>query len=403
MAEPPRAADPELVGIENAILDLLVRVEDRHLDEMGLDKGIMKLVTAGEQEAILDHVLNRDGEVLQPEIEAGGSCANVLRAASLLGVATSYSSAVAADDTGRLFERGLNASRVRNRLAHIDGVTGTSVVLVTPDGERTMNTHLGVCRQYRPEHVPEDDIRRSRIFFTTGYIWDTPNQIDAIEHAIAVARRAGARLAIDLADPFAVGRSRDHLMRHKEHGFDILFANAEEARMMTGLGPEAAARELARTIEVVAGQGRCTRRLGAPGRRSPPCSRPPGRRRRHDRRRRLLRRRFPSTACCGTCRSAPAARSESPWRRIRSRTWASSCRPTSGNGWWRSNSGRPRRSNDRREAMNRNIACIVVALAAPATVTAQETNPHRAAPHRQPAQRRHGRVCHRTAVWPPTC
>ena len=249
---PPRAADPELVGIENAILDLLVRVEDRHLDEMGLDKGIMKLVTAEEQEAILDHVLNREGEVLQPEIEAGGSCANVLRAASLLGVATSYSSAVAADDTGRLFERGLNASRVRNRLAHIDGVTGTSVVLVTPDGERTMNTHLGVCRQYRPEHVPEDDIRRSRIFFTTGYIWDTPNQIDAIEHAIAVARRAGARLAIDLADPFAVGRSRDHLMRHKEHGFDILFANAEEARMMTGLGPEAAARELARTIEVVA-------------------------------------------------------------------------------------------------------------------------------------------------------
>ncbi|MYB20282.1 MAG: adenosine kinase [Holophagales bacterium] len=252
MAGPPRDTDPELVGIENAILDLLVRVEDRHLDEMGLDKGIMKLVTAEEQEAILDHVLNRDGEILQPEIEAGGSCANVLRAASLLGVDASYSSAVAGDDTGRLFERGLNASRVRNRLARIDGVTGTSVVLVTPDGERTMNTHLGVCRKYRPEHVPEDDIRRSRIFFTTGYIWDTPNQIDAIEHAIEVARAAGAKLAIDVADPFAVRRSRDHLMRHKEHGFDILFANAEEARMMTGLGPQAAASELAKTIEVVA-------------------------------------------------------------------------------------------------------------------------------------------------------
>ncbi len=258
MPQPPRAgiapegADPELVGIENAILDLLVQVEDRDVAEMGLDKGIMKLVTAEEQEAILDRVLNRDGEVRQPEIEAGGSCANVLRAASLLGVTASYSSAVAADDTGRLFERGLEASRVRNRLARIDGVTGTSVVLVTPDGERTMNTHLGVCRRYRPEHVPEDDIRRSRIFFTTGYIWDTPNQIDAIERAIEVARGAGARLAIDLADPFAVGRSREHLMRHREHGFDILFANAEEARMMTGLGPEEAARDLARTIEVVA-------------------------------------------------------------------------------------------------------------------------------------------------------
>ncbi len=251
MAKTPRA-ELEITGIENAILDLLVRVEDRQLDEMGLDKGIMKLVTADEQEAILDHVLNRNGQVLQPEIEAGGSCANVLRAASLLGVAASYSSAVASDDTGRLFERGLDASRVRNRLARIDGVTGTSVVLVTPDGERTMNTHLGVCRQYRPEHVPEDDIRRSRIFFTTGYIWDTPNQIDAIERAIEVARGAGARLAIDLADPFAVRRSRDHLLRHRENGFDILFANAEEARMLTGLGPEHAARELAQTIDVVA-------------------------------------------------------------------------------------------------------------------------------------------------------
>ncbi len=251
-AAPSPSSTPELVGIENAILDLLVRVEDRHLDEMALDKGIMKLVTADEQRAILDHVLHREGEVHKPEIEAGGSCANVLRAAARLGVNASYSSAVAHDDTGRLFEHGLAASRVRNRLAHIDGVTGTSVVLVTPDGERTMNTHLGVCRQYRPEHVPVDDIRRSSIFFTTGYIWDTPNQIDAIEHAIAAARDAGARLAIDLADPFAVGRSRDHLLRHRDRGFDILFANAEEARMMTGLGPEAAASELARTIEIVA-------------------------------------------------------------------------------------------------------------------------------------------------------
>ena len=255
MADSPRPAAEaglEVTGIENAILDLLVRVEDRHLDEMGLDKGIMKLVSADEQRAILDHVLHRDGEVLEPEIEAGGSCANVLRAASRLGVETSYSSAVAHDDTGRLFEHGLEASRVRNRLARLDGVTGTSVILITPDGERTMNTHLGVCRNYRAEHVPEDDIRRSRIFFTTGYIWDTPNQIDAIEHAIGIARDAGALLAIDVADPFAVARSRDHLMRHKEHGFDILFANAEEARMMTGLEPEAAARELSETIEVVA-------------------------------------------------------------------------------------------------------------------------------------------------------
>ncbi len=253
MAGTPRAERAlQVVGIENAILDLLVRVEDRHLDEMGLDKGIMKLVSADEQAAILAHVLDRGREAVEPEIEAGGSCANVLRAASRLGVAASYSSAVAADDAGRLFALGLNESRVQDRLVRLDGVTGTSVVLVTPDGERTMNTHLGVCREYRSEHVPAADIQQAAVFFTTGYIWDTPNQIEAIENAIAIARRAGVKLAIDLADPFAVRRSREHLLRHAEAGFDILFANAEEARMLTGLPPEESARELARTIEIVA-------------------------------------------------------------------------------------------------------------------------------------------------------
>lgn len=234
-----------VTGIENAILDLLVLVDDSVLDGLGLHKGTMKLVETEEQTKILAAV----GE-LEPEVEAGGSCANVLRMASRLGSVTSYSSAVAADAAGRAFRDELERHRVRDHVVEVEGTTGTSVILVTPDGERTMNTHLGVCRDYRPEHVPSDEIAASKIFFTTGYVWDTPNQIAAIEAALEVARGAGTRLAVDLADPFAVDRSRAHLEAQIELGLDVLFANSEESRKLTGLDAGEAARELARRVTV---------------------------------------------------------------------------------------------------------------------------------------------------------
>lgn len=240
-----KARPLDITGVENAILDFLVRGSDADLAELGLDKGIMKLVDTDEQAAILEHVGG-----LEPEIEAGGSCANVLRVAARFGSRGSYSSAVGPDLNGSLFAKELEKVGVTTRLAHVDGATGTSVILVTPDGERTMNTHLGVCREYRREHLPLDDIRDSKIFFTTGYVWDSPNQIEAIETALEVAREAGCKLALDLADPFAVHRSREALHRHLERGLDVLFSNAEEARILTGLASEPATREMARTVDV---------------------------------------------------------------------------------------------------------------------------------------------------------
>lgn len=235
----------DITGIENAILDLLVRAEDSVIADLGLHKGTMKLVDTEDQERILHAV----GD-LEPEVEAGGSCANVLRMAARLGSATSYSSAVAPDPQGDAFAEGLDRHGVRDRLARVAGATGTSVILVTPDGERTMNTHLGVCREYRRQFVPVDEIAASRIFFTTGYVWDTPNQIEAIEMALDVARANGVCLALDLADPFVVERSRDALERHLELGLDVVFANSEESRILTGLGARDAAAALARKVAV---------------------------------------------------------------------------------------------------------------------------------------------------------
>jgi len=238
----------DISGVENAILDFLVHVEPSDLGELGLAKGTMKLVGLEEQAVILKHVGG-----LEPEIEAGGACANALRVASRMGCRVCFSSAVGSDTNGALFAEEIERAAVMNRLVQVAGPTGTSVILVTPDGERTMNTHLGVCREYREEHVPLEEIRHSKIFFTTAYMWDTAHQIEAIEKAIREARAAGCRIALDLADPFAVERSRQALLSHLVAGLDLIFANREEARIMTGLEPDAACREMAKkaTVSIV--------------------------------------------------------------------------------------------------------------------------------------------------------
>ena len=231
----------DISGIENAILDVLVMAADSDVEALGLTKGTMKLVEPEEQGRILEAIGNLD-----PEVAAGGSGANALRVASRLGSATSYSSAVGFDENGNTFSAELVRHGVRNRLARVDGLTATSVILVTPDGERTMNTHLGVCRDYCPAHVSTDDIEQSKLFFTTGYVWDSPNQIEAIESALGVARGAGVKLALDLADPFVVERSREVIEEQLDRGLDVVFTNAEEARILTGSDPVAATRELSR-------------------------------------------------------------------------------------------------------------------------------------------------------------
>jgi sugar/nucleoside kinase (ribokinase family) len=238
----------DVCAIENALVDLLVRGTDGDVQKLGLDKGIMKLVDAREQMNVLENLGQRS-----PEVELGGSAANALRGLAVLGGHASYSSVVGKDKYGEAFARRLKEMSIVNRLQESSSPTGTCLVVVTPDGERTMNTHLGACREYKKDFVPLEDIRRSRIFFTTGYCWDTPNQIEAVEHAIEVAKANNVKVALDVADPFAVSRSRETFNRLIDSGsINILFANAEEAQMLVGCKGEEAAKALGKKIEVVA-------------------------------------------------------------------------------------------------------------------------------------------------------
>jgi sugar/nucleoside kinase (ribokinase family) len=236
----------DVTSVENALVDLLLRADDAGLRSIGLKKGVMQLVDSDEQRRVLGALGSN-----APEVELGGSAANALRGLATLGARVCYSSVVGPDPYGEAFARRLEELRIVNRLQKSSTATGTCLVAVTPDGERTMNTHLGACRDYRREFVPVEEIRNSRIFFTTGYCWDTANQIEAVEFAISEAVAAGTRVALDVADPFAVHRSRSafDVLMAKGH-VHVLFANAEEARMLVDCQGAAAATRLCERVEI---------------------------------------------------------------------------------------------------------------------------------------------------------
>lgn len=242
-----RARKLDVCALENALVDLLIEAEDDDLSRLRMTKGIMQLVAPEIQENALHALSHR-----KVTVEIGGSAANALRGLAILGAKTAYSSVVGRDRHADAFRKRLVELGIKERLNASDKPTGTCVVLVTPDGERTMNTHLGACQDYQKSLVPVDDIRAAKIFFTTGYVWDTPGQVEAIEHAICTARAAKTRIALDVADPFAVGRTGARFRELMRDGaIDVLFANADEAQMLVACRGADAAAKIGEHVPVV--------------------------------------------------------------------------------------------------------------------------------------------------------
>jgi len=214
----------DVLGIGNAIVDILAHAEDDFLSNEGLEKGAMALVDSA-----------RAGELYSkvgPAVEcSGGSAANTIAGLASLGGRAAFIGKVCDDQLGQVFRHDIHAMGVTfdTPAAPAGGTpTATSLVLVSPDAERTMQTYLGVCVELGPDDIDEDQVAASAITYLEGYLWDPPAAKEAFLKAADVAHKAGRRVSLSLSDPFCVDRHRADFLDLVSGHVDILFANEEE-------------------------------------------------------------------------------------------------------------------------------------------------------------------------------
>lgn len=237
----------DVVGICNALVDILVPVEESDIASLGLTKGVMHLVDATRQTVVLSHCAGRPQTV-----ELGGSALNAIRTLAQLGKSTVFAGMVSDDVYGARILKRMEQLGIVAHLGRSHEGTGTCVILITPDGERTMNTHLGASRLYTEANVPHAAISHAKVLHFCGYQWDTEGQKKAIQDAIATAKKHETLVSFDVADPFVVGRNREEFLALITESADIVFANREEARMLFGGSPEEAAAQVAKSGAIAA-------------------------------------------------------------------------------------------------------------------------------------------------------
>lgn len=231
----------DVVGIGNAIVDIIGQCDDDFLARHGSPKGHMRLVDT-------DTVTRLYAE-MGPAVEvSGGSVANTMVGIASLGGRAGFIGKVAEDDLGQIFAHDIRAADV-----HFDTVPSSSgiptarcLVLVTPDGERTMNTFLGVSPHLNRGEVDADVIRSAGIVFLEGYLFDRPEAKDAFRQAAEIAAGAGRKVALTLSDSFCVDRHRREFLSLVKNSVDILIANESEITSLYQVGTFEEAISLAR-------------------------------------------------------------------------------------------------------------------------------------------------------------
>ena len=215
----------QVIGIGNAIVDVIASIEERFLDENGVEKGIMQLIDTA-------RAVELYGRMGPAREVSGGSAANTIAGLAALGARTAYVGKVKDDQLGAIFAHDLRAQGAgyATPLAPRDHAaeTGRCMVLVTPDGERSMNTYLGVSEFLAPEDVDEAEMAGAEWIFLEGYRFDGPDSQAAFGKAIRATKSNGGKVAITLSDPFCVERHRDAFLAMIRADVDLLVANEHE-------------------------------------------------------------------------------------------------------------------------------------------------------------------------------
>jgi sugar/nucleoside kinase (ribokinase family) len=213
----------DVVGIGNAIVDVIAHAGEAFIAAEGFDKGAMTLIDAARAEASYRR--------MGPAIESsGGSAGNTMAGIASLGGTGGYIGKVRDDLLGEVFRHDITAIGVRFKIPPATSGPGTArcLILVTPDGQRTMATYLGACVNLGPEDIDQELVASAQVTYLEGYLFDPPRAQEAFRAAAAAAHRAGRRVALSLSDPFCVDRHRAAFRDLVRGEVDILFANEAE-------------------------------------------------------------------------------------------------------------------------------------------------------------------------------
>lgn len=218
----------DVLAIGNAIVDIIAACDEAFLVENGIVKGAMNLIDTERAELLYRR--------MGPAIEAsGGSAGNTAAGVASFGGRAAFFGKVASDQLGAIYTHDIRAQGVAFDTSPLDGPppTARSMIFVTPDGERSMNTYLGACVELGPQDVELDKALGAKVTYFEGYLWDPPRAKEAIRLAAGHAHAAGREVAMTLSDPFCVDRYRGEFLELMRSGtVDIVFANDHELRSL---------------------------------------------------------------------------------------------------------------------------------------------------------------------------
>jgi len=218
----------DVLGIGNAIVDVIARAEDDFLVAQGMHKGAMALIDEARAKAIYD--------AMGPAMESsGGSAANTIAGVASFGARAAFVGKVRDDELGKAFAHDIRSINVAfdTKPASDGASTARCYIMVTPDGERTMNTYLGAAQDLRPSDIDEAQIAAAEVVYLEGYLWDPPQAKEAFIKASQIAHKNGRRVALTLSDSFCVDRYRGEFLDLIRKGtVDIVFANEHELRSL---------------------------------------------------------------------------------------------------------------------------------------------------------------------------
>jgi sugar/nucleoside kinase (ribokinase family) len=213
----------QLLGISNAIVDVLAHVDEKFLESIGAPRGSMTLIDEARAHEIYD--------MMGPATEmSGGSVANTVAGFAILGGSASYIGRVKDDQLGEIFVHDMRSLGVDVRTAPAaDGAsTARSHILVDPDGQRTMQTYLGACTELGVADVTEETVGTPKVILLEGYLWDIPEGPDLAAEAIRIGKQNGSALALSLSDSYCVQRHRDAFAKVVRDDMDMIFADDDE-------------------------------------------------------------------------------------------------------------------------------------------------------------------------------